>query len=98
MSNLIDISKLNLNTIVKVNKVSITEPIFVENYKKLDRKTIIALFQQCEAKMTPAGASTYYQNFKKKYDGLIKAQQELEAQQLLNDNVETVTEVVKVVV
>jgi hypothetical protein len=84
MTNLIDLSKLNVQVVSKVNKVKITEQIFVENYTKVSRKEIIGQFMSCEAKMTFAGASTYYQNFKKKYDNLIKQEQNKEK---LFDNV-----------
>jgi hypothetical protein len=91
MTNLIDLSKLNVSSVVKVNKVLITEKIFVENYLKVSRKEIITQFMSCEAKMTFAGASTYYQNFKKKYDNLIKLQQE----SILNEVTESVEQVVE---
>jgi len=71
MTNLIDLSKLNVQIEKKVNKREISEQIFVEKYKVIPRKDIICLFM-LNANLTFAGASTYYQNFVTKYKKLIE--------------------------
>lgn len=73
-----DLSKLNVQAVAKVNKRVLAEAIFVEHYGKKQRKEVIVLFVT-GASMTPAGASTYYQNFVTKYKKLNEAAKAAEA-------------------